>query len=261
MNALFPFGSAGCGSGVGWRGEARPLLLASVRSAAEARVAVAGGADLIDAKEPARGALGAVDADVVSAIRAIVPAPIPVSATIGDVPCAELDEIAARAAGMSAAGADIVKIGLFTPGEATAMLDRLAYVREGHGRRFLVMLADRGIDLALLPELPRAGFAGVMLDTADKSFGSLADICDDARLADFVFTARQAGLRVGLAGALRLWHIPRMVRLGADILGFRGALCRAEARAGEIDASAVGDVARALRAVAEPAAARESGDC
>lgn len=247
--------------GAGPRGQRRPLLLASVRSAAEARLAVAGGADLVDAKEPASGALGAVDADVVSAIRAVVPAPIPVSATIGDVPCTALDEIAARAAGMSAAGADIVKIGLFMPGEATAMFDRLAHVREGHGRRFLVMLADRGIDLALLAELPRAGFAGVMLDTADKSSGALADICDDAQLAGFVFTARQAGLRVGLAGALRLWHIPRMMRLGADILGFRGALCRAGARAGEIDRTAVEDVAQVLRAGADPATARESGDC
>ena len=68
MNALFPFGPVGV-SGPGPRREARPLLLASVRSAGEAQVAVAGGADLIDAKEPARGALGAVDADVVSAIQ------------------------------------------------------------------------------------------------------------------------------------------------------------------------------------------------
>ena len=37
-------------------------LLVSVRSADEVAAAMAGGADIIDAKEPARGSLGAVDA-------------------------------------------------------------------------------------------------------------------------------------------------------------------------------------------------------
>ena len=38
---------------------AKPKLLVSVRSADEARAALAGGADLIDVKEPAHGPLGA----------------------------------------------------------------------------------------------------------------------------------------------------------------------------------------------------------
>ncbi|MEX0885938.1 MAG: (5-formylfuran-3-yl)methyl phosphate synthase, partial [Phycisphaeraceae bacterium] len=37
----------------------RPGLLVSVRNVAEARAAMAGGADVIDIKEPAAGALGA----------------------------------------------------------------------------------------------------------------------------------------------------------------------------------------------------------
>ncbi|MEX0712176.1 MAG: (5-formylfuran-3-yl)methyl phosphate synthase, partial [Pirellulales bacterium] len=36
-------------------------LLVSVRSLAEARLALAAGVDLIDLKEPARGSLGALD--------------------------------------------------------------------------------------------------------------------------------------------------------------------------------------------------------
>ena len=39
----------------------RPGLLVSVRSADEAIAALAGGADVIDVKEPNRGALGAAD--------------------------------------------------------------------------------------------------------------------------------------------------------------------------------------------------------
>jgi uncharacterized protein (UPF0264 family) len=44
-------------------------LLVSVRSAVEARAARAGGCDLIDAKEPSRGPLGAVTPDVLAEVR------------------------------------------------------------------------------------------------------------------------------------------------------------------------------------------------
>ena len=47
-------------------------LLVSVSSAAEASAALAGGADVIDAKDPLAGALGAVSADVLREIHAIV---------------------------------------------------------------------------------------------------------------------------------------------------------------------------------------------
>ena len=50
-------------------------LLVSVRSAEEVAAALAGGADIIDAKEPARGSLGAVTATVLSAIAARTPRP------------------------------------------------------------------------------------------------------------------------------------------------------------------------------------------
>jgi uncharacterized protein (UPF0264 family) len=54
-----------------------PRLLVSVRDAAEAVEALAGGADWIDLKEPQRGPLGAVDAvtarDVVHVVAGRVP--------------------------------------------------------------------------------------------------------------------------------------------------------------------------------------------
>ena len=47
-------------------------LLVSVRSVAEARIALAGGVDLIDVKEPRRGSLGAADAGIIAEIVAHV---------------------------------------------------------------------------------------------------------------------------------------------------------------------------------------------
>ena len=54
-------------------------LLVSVRSAAEVGAAVAGGADIVDAKEPATGSLGAVSRRVLREIALGLPADVPLS--------------------------------------------------------------------------------------------------------------------------------------------------------------------------------------
>ena len=61
-----------------------PKLLVSVRSAGEARSALAGGADLIDVKEPSRGPLGAADPAVIRDVIAAVDGRVPVSAAFGE---------------------------------------------------------------------------------------------------------------------------------------------------------------------------------
>ena len=60
-------------------------LLVSVRTAAEARIALAGGADIVDAKEPSRGSLGAVSPSVLRQICQRIPSERPVSVALGDV--------------------------------------------------------------------------------------------------------------------------------------------------------------------------------
>ena len=61
-------------------------LLVSVVDAGEARAAAAAGADIVDVKNPAEGSLGAPSPAVIAGIRAAVPAELPVSAAIGDMP-------------------------------------------------------------------------------------------------------------------------------------------------------------------------------
>jgi uncharacterized protein (UPF0264 family) len=67
-------------------------LLVSVRSAAEAESALVGGADVIDAKEPVLGPLGAVAPDVLAALDRAVPSSVSLSVALGDV--VEPDEAA-----------------------------------------------------------------------------------------------------------------------------------------------------------------------
>ena len=60
-------------------------LLVSVRSVAEADTALAGCADVIDIKEPARGALGRADDAVIHAVAEHVAERKPVSAALGEL--------------------------------------------------------------------------------------------------------------------------------------------------------------------------------
>ena len=62
------------------------LMLASVSNPAEAEAVWAGGADIIDLKDPAKGALGALDADVAAGIVRSVGKRKPVSAAAGTPP-------------------------------------------------------------------------------------------------------------------------------------------------------------------------------
>ena len=232
-------------------------FLASVTTEAEALIAAAGGADVIDCKNPSEGALGALPHEVVAAIRRAVPDSIPVSATIGDLPL-DPGRISEAAAAMAATGCDIVKIGFFPGGDREATLRRLTRDVSGAVQLVAVLLADTGIDADLVPKLAEAGFVGVMVDTALKDGRTLLDHASPSELAAFIGAARRAGLLAGLAGSLRVHQIPELSRLGPDILGFRGALCRARDRRSEIDPAAVASVHAALDAARATLAAADA---
>ena len=219
-------------------------LLASVRSADEAGLAVAGCADIIDAKEPAAGALGRVEPTVLRAIVKAVGGRCPVSATIGDLEL-EPKTVSDAVEAMARDGADIVKIGVF-PGDVAATWTALSAATARRLRLVAVMFADRAPDLEELSErCADAGFYGVMLDTADKASGALTAHLDRTALAAFVSRARALGLVSGLARSLRLDDIPSLVPLGANYLGFRSALTVA-GRSGALDPAALRAVRQAL---------------
>ena len=99
-------------------------LLVSVVDEGEARAAAAAGADIVDVKNPGEGSLGAPSPAIIEGVRAAVPAQLPVSAAIGDMP--NLPGTAALAAlGAARCGAAFVKVGLWgatTEPEAVALL-------------------------------------------------------------------------------------------------------------------------------------------
>lgn len=232
---------------------AAPGLLASVTDLHEMELARAGGADIVDLKQPAFGALGAWSTQALTAAvmlwsawgEQLGPAGRPaLSATIGDQPMVP-GLIRAAAERVAGTGVPLVKVGLFVSPHAHECIEALAPLAS-RVRLIGVLFADEAPDFAVLAALGRAGFAGVMIDTADKKAGSLTAHLDPLTLGQFVAEARRHGLMTGLAGSLRLEDIPALVGVGADYLGFRGALCEG-GRTGTLDPARLGQVHARLR--------------
>ena len=203
---------------------------------------LAGSADIIDCKNPASGALGALSPQEVRAIVNDMCGRKPVSAVAGNLPM-QPDVVVRAAQTLVDCGVDYVKVGLFEGEGRVACIEALAPLA-ARQKVIGVLFADRDPDMALAPLMARAGFAGLMMDTAGKSAGRLLTHCDMPALASFVKTCRAHGLMCGLAGSLEAPDVPRLLALAPDFLGFRGALCKG-ARGGALDASAVAAI-RAL---------------
>ncbi len=213
-------------------------MLASVENLAEARLVLEAGADIIDLKNPAKGALGALAVGSVQEIVAELGGLRPISATIGDLPM-QPPRVLEAVEAMAATGVDYVKIGFFPGGDWSGTIASLSPLARRGVRLVAVMFGDQQPQLPYVAEMADAGFAGAMLDTQNKRGGSLTEVCDIGFLQDFVAGAKTHGLLCGLAGSLRRDDIPPLLGLSPDYLGFRGALCRQSDRIAGLDADAL----------------------
>lgn len=221
-------------------------FLASVRSAAEARLVLPAGVDVLDVKEPDAGALGAVSDATLREIVACVNGAVPVSATIGDLPL--VPELVAPAILRTwQAGVDIVKVGVFSDAVTEPVTSMLVGFSTQRVRIVLVFFAEQWRGDADFGLLRQAGVTGVMLDTLEKRGGSLLTKLGCAELHEFVRHARHAGLIAGLAGSLREADIPDLLAFSPHYIGFRGALCGGAGRTAAIDGTAVRRIANRLQ--------------
>jgi len=221
-------------------------MLASVNGPEEAEIALAAGADIIDLKDPTRGALGAVATDVIRATVKSVRKRRVVSAVAGDLPM-HPDLVVATTGDIAATGVDYVKLGIFPDGDAAACVRSLAAIAS-RTKLIAVFFADTAPDFSLLPLLRQSGFAGAMIDTQGKATGRLLDHFDVTRLRGFVADCHALDLIAGLAGSLEPPDIPRLLVLAPDLLGFRGALCGPGGRTAALDPERV----RAVRDLIPP---------
>ncbi len=223
-------------------------LLVSVANAEEATAALAGGADIIDAKDPLTGALGAVSLATLRGIVEIVGGARPVTAALGDASDPVALERDARL--FASTGIEFIKIGFAGIDSPDRIARLVAAAVRGAGDVGTVAVfyadADAGstfIDLVTSAAL--GGAAGVLIDTADKRGPGLRQLITAAALSGYAAAARDAGLFVAMAGKLIAEDLSFVLESGADIAGVRGAACD-DGRTGRVAADRV----RLLRAAA-----------
>ncbi|HEV3136672.1 MAG TPA: (5-formylfuran-3-yl)methyl phosphate synthase [Pirellulales bacterium] len=211
-------------------------LLVSVRNAEEAQLAIAGGADLVDVKEPNRGSLGAADAETIEAVVRAVAGRASVSAALGEL-------LAGGSLDVQLAGRlQYTKFGLAgcidEPDWTARFRQAVAQLPEGV-KPVAVAYADwrtaRAPDPRQVLELAQAiGCGAALVDTCDKTQGSLLEHWTIADLDRFVAAAREAGLLSVIAGGLDLAEIAEILPLAPDYIAVRGAACDGD-RTGRID--------------------------
>jgi len=224
-------------------------LLVSVRAGDEAAAALAGGADIIDAKEPGRGSLGPVSPEVLLAIAAGVPGPVPLSVALGDF--TEPDAVRLAVAGVKLPGRPApayLKLGFAGERSEAGVSSLVAAAIDAAAamaaRPIVVPVAYADHENAgsaapegVLRAALAAGALAFLLDTCVKDGRGLLEWIALERLRELSANARSAGILLAIAGSLDIAALDHLVGI-ADVIGVRGAVCRG-GREGSVEAALV----------------------
>ncbi|MGB4812359.1 MAG: (5-formylfuran-3-yl)methyl phosphate synthase [Methylophilaceae bacterium] len=210
----------------------KPQLLISVTSIEEAQIAIENGADIIDLKNPNKGALGALPIETVQSIvnylRKFNPNQL-ISATIGDVPMLP-ELLVERVSQMAATKVDYIKIGFFDTTQVQICLDALKNLTKQGYKLIAVLFAEQPYSQSLVDAIWQAGFVGIMLDTAKKNGQTLLNYYTSHQLNTLAQHVQKYGLMLGFAGSLKSQHIVNFRTLNPTYMGFRGGVCEGEER-------------------------------
>lgn len=219
-------------------------FLISITSLEEALAALEYGADIIDLKDPAHGALGALSLETVTEIVNFFDVKAKserkvISATVGDLPMVPqllLEKVLA----LSKTKVDIIKIGFFKDAETgftdyELCLDALKDVAESGVMLIAVLFAEYEYPPALISAIKNAGFYGMMYDTAHKNGTTFLDYFSTDEIRKIAQNVQARNLLFGLAGSLSLEHVGIVNDIAPDFAGFRGGVCVANQRRSKLD--------------------------
>lgn len=211
-------------------------LLVSVRDAFEAALAVAGGAAIIDVKEPARGPLGRSPAATAAAA----------AAAVGQTPLTlAMGELAGGVAGIVASLAEMASLlpaGCPLPRGVKAGPEGMPLARWLESFAGLARQLPAGIEpvavayadwqtaaapppAELAAAAAAAGGRALLIDTFDKRGPGLFQLLGHDGVAALVESGRRLRLAVALAGRLNADEVAASFALGARIVGVRSAVC------------------------------------
>ena len=221
-----------------------PKLLVSVRDAEEVLAALAGGADWIDLKEPNAGPLAAVAVEVAREAVEVLAGRRTMSAALGEL--CDWETSASREL-LSVAGIGVVKLGLAGCGRIGDWQERWQALflesAQLEKKMVAVVYADSQRAEAPFPgeilKLARsAGCQYLLVDTFDKSAGTVFDHLSASDLKKLFREAKQAGMTTVLAGSVTRELVGQISFEEVDIVAVRGAVCQGNRTSG-VDAGLI----------------------
>lgn len=225
----------------------RPALLVSVRSPVEAASALAGGADVVDIKEPAAGSLGAASPQVCREVALVVGGQAPWTMACGELADGLQRLEAHLAATWERLGEDksrgcllpwAIKVGLAGCSlsgcrRGVPWRDQLTSVGSrlpaGVGQ-VLVIYADAEACQAppaaeVLAAAAELRAVAVLVDTFSKQSAGLLGHTTVSQLREWRAAAAASGCGFAVAGKLRVEEFPALGPVDADIIAVRSAVC------------------------------------
>ncbi|MHA1300729.1 MAG: (5-formylfuran-3-yl)methyl phosphate synthase [Candidatus Helarchaeota archaeon] len=213
-------------------------LLVSPINIQEAQTSIAGGADIIDVKNPLEGSLGANFPWIITKIQKLVKEQgdgLEISATLGDFP--NLPGTASLAAlGLASCNVNYIKVGLKGPkskDDAIYFMKQVKRAVSEFNEKIKVVVAGYAdnkrfgtIDPNLIPEIAIESEVDVaMVDTGIKDGKNLFDFMSMSDLEKFVTIGKDNNIIIALAGSVKKEHFPKLKKLNPNIIGLRGAAC------------------------------------
>ncbi len=188
--------------------------------------------DYLDVKNPSGGSLGMPDTEVVRHVRDFTGEGVVISAAIGDA-TDDSTLYSERAVAVAKAGADIVKVGLFSFPSKNSIVCFLRDIggslrSAGLERKIVAAVYADMMDKETLREFPdlmrKTGAWGCLVDTFNKSRGNLLAHMDVSSLRRFADSCRENGVVSALAGGLRSDDYEWLEEVAPDVAGFRSAV-------------------------------------
>lgn len=230
-------------------------LLVSVRDVEEAQIALDAGVDLIDMKDPTKGALGAVNAADAQRIADLCGVRRkPLSMALGELPADFPGDVNAfdpfalfddppPTVPEEVSFAKIGLAGCARRPRWRAQLQLLRRTLDPNTGFVAVIYADGDAVGAPAAEAIVAEAIGlearaVLVDTAVKDGRTLFDHWSPAQLRRFVEEVQSLGMLAVVGGGLTPVVIPQAVLSGADYVAVRGAACATD-RTSKIDAARI----------------------
>ncbi len=206
-------------------------LLVSVRNLQEARDAIAGGASIIDVKEPSKGSLGAASPQCWRSIVQWATNQVAVSIALGELIEADLGDRIRQLPEVPFA-----KIGLSGCRPLDDWAQRWLAARHALPQSVspvAVVYVDWKTAGAPPPEDVLTtgislGCQTLLCDTDDKRHGGLLDWISVPQLEQLIAAARGNQMQIVLAGSVDSSNLHHVLAFAPDYVAVRGAVCRGD---------------------------------